>query len=121
MSDFRFLAALAVVMPALASPAFAHAFLDRSDPPVGSEVSSPPHQISLHFTEGVEPLFSSVEIHDAQGAVVPVSKPHTAPGDDRTLLVAVPNLHPGRYKVTWHVTSVDTHKTEGNFEFTVVH
>lgn len=117
----RIFAKLAVVTPLLTSPAFAHAFLDRSDPPVGSEVASPPHQISLHFTEGVEPLFCSVEIHDAQGVVVPVTKPHTAPGDDRTLLVAVPELHTGRYTVTWHATSVDTHKTEGHFEFSVAH
>ena len=111
---------LAVVTPLLASPAFAHAFLDRANPPVGSEVSAP-HQISLHFTEGVEPVFCTVEIHDAQGTAIPVSKPKTAPGDDRTLLVAVPDLHAGRYTVTWHATSVDTHKTEGKFQFSVVH
>ena len=110
----------AVAAPLLASPAFAHAFLDRSNPPVGSEVSTP-HQISLHFTEGVEPLFCTVEIHDAQGTAVPVSKPKTAPGDDRTLLVSVPDLNAGRYTVTWHATSVDTHKTEGSFQFSVVH
>lgn len=112
---------LLVVTPLLASPAFAHAFLDRSDPPVGSEVTSAPHQISLHFTEGVEPVFCSVVMRDAQGVVVPVSKPRTAPGDDHRLLVDLPDLHPGRYTVTWHVTSVDTHKTEGNFQFTIVH
>ena len=117
----RTFAWLAVVTPLMASPACAHAFLDRANPPVGSEVSSPPQQISLHFTEGVEPLFSSVEIHDAQGAVVQASKPHTAPGDDRTLLVGVPDLHTGHYTVTWHATSVDTHKTEGTFQFSVVH
>jgi methionine-rich copper-binding protein CopC len=112
---------LLVVTPLLVSPAFAHAFLDHSDPPVGSEVTSTPHQISLHFTEGVEPVFCSVEIRDAQGAVVPVSKPRTAPGDERRLLVDVPDLHAGRYTVTWHATSVDTHKTEGHFQFTIVH
>ena len=62
--------------------------------------ASAPHQISLHFTEGVEPLFSSVEIHDAQGHVVAVSKPHSALGDDRRLLVDVPDLQVGHYKVT---------------------
>ena len=50
-----------------------------------------------------------------------VGKPHTAPGDDRRLLVDVPDLHAGHYKVTWHVTSVDTHKTEGSFQFSVIH
>ena len=52
---------------------------------------------------------------------MPVSKPHIAPGDDRKLLVDLPDLHAGHYTVTWHVTSVDTHKTEGSFQFSVVH
>jgi methionine-rich copper-binding protein CopC len=28
-------------------------------------------------------------------------------------------LAPGNYTVKWHVTSVDTHKTQGSFSFTV--
>jgi len=33
--------------------------------------------------------------------------------------MAVPPLAPGRYRVKWHVLSVDTHVTEGDFTFTV--
>jgi hypothetical protein len=116
----RTFAWLAVMALLLASSAFAHAFLERSTPPVGSEVSAP-QQISLHFTEGVEPMFSSIEIHDALGALVPIGKPHTVPAGDRDLVVDLPDLHAGRYTVTWHVTSVDTHKTEGSFQFSVIH
>ena len=36
-------------------------------------------------------------------------------------IVELPRLSPGTYTVIWHVTSVDTHKTEGNFKFTVTH
>jgi copper resistance protein C len=28
-------------------------------------------------------------------------------------------LAPGVYQVQWHVISVDTHRTQGNFSFTV--
>jgi copper resistance protein C len=35
--------------------------------------------------------------------------------------VTLPKLPPGTYTVNWHVTSVDTHKTEGNYTFTVAH
>jgi len=31
----------------------------------------------------------------------------------------LPQLKPGRYRVRWHVVSVDTHRTEGSFEFSV--
>ena len=39
--------------------------------------------------------------------------------DATVLTVSVGNLPAGTYKVTWKVTSVDTHKTHGSFTFTV--
>jgi methionine-rich copper-binding protein CopC len=103
----------------LASPVFAHAFLERASPPVGGEVAVSPPQIALTFTEGVEPSFSTIEIHDSQGTLVVTDKPRTVSDDSRKLVVDVPMLHTGKYTVIWHVTSVDTHKTEGRFQFTV--
>jgi copper resistance protein C len=103
----------------LASPAFAHAFLERASPPVGGEVVSSPPRIALTFTEGVEPLFSTIEVRDPEGTLVVTGKPRTESGDNRKLVVEVPVLHTGKYTVIWHVTSVDTHKTEGRFQFTV--
>jgi copper resistance protein C len=35
------------------------------------------------------------------------------------LAVALPRLGAGAYTVIWHVTSVDTHKTEGRYQFTI--
>jgi methionine-rich copper-binding protein CopC len=98
--------------------AFAHAFLDRASPAVGSEVSGPPTSISLTYTEPVEPLFSTVHVTDAAGGRVDEGKPATQ-DDGRILQVALKSLPPGVYTVEWHVTSVDTHKTEGHFTFTV--
>jgi methionine-rich copper-binding protein CopC len=100
-------------------PAFGHAFLERAQPPVGSEADSPPPRIVLTFTEGVEPLFSVVELRDPNGTVVPTDRPRTSPDDNRQLIVDLPVLAHGEYTVTWHVTSVDTHKTEGSFRFKV--
>ena len=42
-----------------------------------------------------------------------------AQGEGRVLQVKLKPLPPGVYTVVWHVTSVDTHKTEGHFTFTV--
>ena len=106
---------------AFASPAFAHAFLERASPPVGSEVGTSPPELYLTFTEGVEPLFSTIEVSDASGAAIAAGKPHVAPGNDRRLVIDLPELPPGTYTVIWHATSVDTHKTEGSYRFTVTH
>jgi len=43
----------------------------------------------------------------------------TAVGDPKTLVIGLKALKPGDYSVDWHVTSVDTHKTQGHFSFTV--
>jgi hypothetical protein len=114
----------AFVIPAalsLATPAWAHAFLERASPPVGSEVATSPPELAITFTEGVEPLFSTIELHAQNGAPVPAGAPHVAPDNNRVLSVQLPKLPPGIYTVIWHATSVDTHKTEGNFQFTVIH
>ena len=110
---------LAVAALCITSPAFAHAMLERASPPVGSEAASPPHEIALTFTEGVEPLFSSIEVRNAEGTVVTTGKPHLAAGNPRRLAIDLPALQGGKYTVIWHVTSVDTHKTEGSYRFTV--
>jgi methionine-rich copper-binding protein CopC len=102
----------------ISQAAFAHAFLDRSSPAVGSAVSASPPALRLTYTEPVEPLFSTIQVTDAAGARVDEGKP--APLDDgRVLTVRLKPLPPGVYAVEWHVTSVDTHKTEGHFTFTV--
>jgi methionine-rich copper-binding protein CopC len=98
--------------------AFAHAFLDRASPAVGSEVTGSPPTLALTYTEPVEPLFCTVHVTDANGARVDEGKP-TPQDDGRVLLITLKSLPPGIYSVEWHVTSVDTHKTEGHFTFTV--
>jgi methionine-rich copper-binding protein CopC len=98
--------------------AWAHAFLERASPAVGSEVSGSPSALTLTYSEPVEPLFSTVEVTNAGGTVVTNGKP--LPKDDgRVLVVRLKPLSPGVYSVAWHVTSVDTHKTDGHFTFTV--
>jgi methionine-rich copper-binding protein CopC len=103
---------------ALAAPsARAHAFLDHAIPAVGSAVPPSPKALDLFFTEGVVPAFSSVTV-TANGKPVTVGKPRNGQ-DAKELIVALPKLPPGDYTVTWHVTSVDTHKTQGDFHFAV--
>lgn len=80
-----------------------------------------PVRRSAASTEGVEPLFSTIVVHGANGATNATGKPHVAPDSNRRLIVELPKLTPGTYTVNWHVTSVDTHKTEGKYTFTVTH
>jgi methionine-rich copper-binding protein CopC len=110
----QLVATVAVIMAA-----DAHAFLDRAVPPVGGAVPASPKEIRLIFSEGVEPRFSGIEIATSDGRPIATGPAATAPGDDKQLVLVVPPLTPGRYRVSWHVVSVDTHRTEGQYTFKV--
>lgn len=107
--------ALTAVLLAVATAADAHAQLDHSVPAVGSTVASSPGKVTLYFTEQLEPKFSGGEVRNAAGARV--DKGRSVSGS--VMQLSVGGLSPGTYSVTWHVLSVDTHKTQGNFGFNV--
>lgn len=44
---------------------------------------------------------------------------HIAVKGFNTMRIGLKSLPQGTYRVRWHVLSVDTHKTEGNFTFRV--
>lgn len=109
----------ALVAGILAPRAKAHAFLDHARPEVGSTINRSPHEIRLWFTESLEPAFSSVEVLDRNRHEVDDKNAHVDPKDRMLLDVSVPRLSPGTYTVMWHVVSIDTHRTEGHFQFTI--
>lgn len=116
----RFLIAVVLAACAFATTeARAHAFLDHAVPAVGGTVTASPSEISAWFTEELEPAFSKIEVSDAAGARVDKGDSHIDPSDATLLHVSLKPLQPGIYRVHWHVVSVDTHRTEGNFTFTV--
>ncbi|MBV9811722.1 MAG: copper homeostasis periplasmic binding protein CopC [Acetobacteraceae bacterium] len=100
-------------------PALAHAHLQSAVPPVGGTVSAAPTEVQIKYSEGVEPRFCSVAVTNAGGARVDAGAAHIASGDNTRLIVPLKPLSPGIYHVEWHATAVDTHKTEGKFDFTV--
>jgi methionine-rich copper-binding protein CopC len=112
-------AVLAAFVAVLAPPAFAHAFLDSALPRVGSTIPAAPAEVQLSFTQGIEPAFSSIDVQDSAGARVDSGAAHAVVGDNTKFAVPIKNLSAGTYTVIWHVTSVDTHKTQGKFHFSV--
>ncbi|HJS86599.1 MAG TPA: copper resistance protein CopC, partial [Acetobacteraceae bacterium] len=100
------------------SSAGAHAVLEHASPPVGGRIAAAPATLDLSFTEGVVPRFSSVEVLGPSGKALRTGAPRSGKSG-RELIVTLPPLAPGQYMVVWHVTSQDTHKTEGRFSFTV--
>jgi len=102
----------------LAGPALAHAFLKTATPAVGATVQQAPATVVIDFTEGVEPRFSTITVQDGSGARMDLGGVHLQ-GGNQHIAVGLKPLPPGTYKVTWTATAVDTHKTQGDYSFTV--
>ncbi|MGH6741091.1 MAG: copper homeostasis periplasmic binding protein CopC [Bradyrhizobium sp.] len=106
----------AILLPA--TSVHAHARLDHASPAVGS-VGPAPKSVTLWFTESLEPAFSTIEVQNAQGVTVQSGKASVDPANRTQLHVSLKALAPGTYKVIWRVLSVDTHRTQGDFTFSV--
>jgi copper resistance protein C len=109
---------IALTLPALligTAAAYAHAHLERATPAPESTVQTAPSEVTLWFTQQLEPAFSSAQVRDGSGARVD----RGARIDGMQIHVAMNPLPPGTYQVHWKVLSVDTHTTEGNFSFRV--
>ena len=112
----------AVALAALllgAGAAWSHAFLERAEPRVGSTVKSPPSQVRVWFTEALEPAFSTLEVLNQFGERVDLGPARVDAASPALLRVPLKPLGPGTYRVKWRVLSVDTHVTEGDFNFRV--
>jgi methionine-rich copper-binding protein CopC len=105
------------VLPVLR--AGAHAFLDHANPAVGSTVRASPAQVRVWFTQHLEPAFSTVRVLDRSGKQVDNGESRVDTANATLLVVSLPALGPGTYKVIWRVLSVDAHVTEGDFTFDV--
>jgi methionine-rich copper-binding protein CopC len=111
----KFLISLVPALLLGSGAAYAHAYLDHANPRVGSTVRTAPRQVTLSFSQKLEPSFSSAQVTDAAGTRVDQG----ARVSGMQINVSVKPLPPGTYRVHWKVLSVDTHTTEGNFTFRV--
>jgi methionine-rich copper-binding protein CopC len=96
--------------------ASAHAMLDHAEPRVGNKVAAAPRQVTLWFTQKLEPAFSTIMVTNAAGQRVDTGKTRVS-GSQMSVSLRAGGT--GTYHVNWHVLSVDTHTTEGNFTFQV--
>ncbi len=108
---------IAMVIAWLASPAMAHAFLEEAHPRAGENLKPAPAKVELQFTEALEPAFSGISVTSADGREMTAGPPDVSGEEMDAPLKA---LSPGRYRVTWHAVSVDTHRTEGKYNFLVL-
>jgi len=119
MSIKRVLLAIIVASFAGITAAMAHAHLQKAEPPIDAVVQTAPGEVTLWFTQKLEPAFSHVQVFDAAGRRVDQDDSRVDTADATVMHVSLKPLGAGAYKVAWRAVSVDTHVTEGSHIFTV--
>ena len=111
--------AAAAASLALPAAARAHAALLQTTPVASKIVNAPPKQVSLRYSEAVEPRFAIVSVTNVAGGKETAGAPSRSPSNADTLVVPLKQLYEGWYLVYWRVISVDGHPVRGAFTFAV--
>jgi len=110
---------VAAILGGLSGRADAHALLRSAVPRVGSTATAV-SELWRTFTEPLEAAFSTVILSRSDGTSMVAPKAQADQHDAKVLVVKPSQpLAPGRYKVEWRVVSVDTHHTQGSYQFDV--
>ncbi|MEM5298034.1 copper homeostasis periplasmic binding protein CopC [Burkholderia sp. JPY481] len=116
-STLRALMSGAVAL-AMSSTAFAHAHPISSVPAANAEAVAPA-DVTIHFTEPLEPAFSKITLADGSGKSAASTASTVDSADAREMRLALPQLSSGRYAVHWVAVATDGHRTQGDFAFNV--
>ncbi len=116
MRRLAIVAVIPLLLLLVTDGASAHAFLDHAEPRVGNTVATAPREVTLWFTQRLEPAFSRVTVTNPAGQRVDAGNTRVS---GNQMSVSLRSGGPGTYRVKWHVLSVDTHTTDGNFTFRV--
>lgn len=119
----RWLPSLAIIALAVAlltpESARAHSFLASTEPRQGARLATSPDEVALQFSEAVASGGPEVTVRRADGRDVEAPAVALASGA-AVVRQPLPELRPGVYIVSWHVTSaLDGHESAGEFAFAV--
>ncbi|MDP8959867.1 MAG: copper resistance protein CopC/CopD [Actinomycetota bacterium] len=113
------LALFLTLLLGLGGPAWAHAFLVRTDPAQGARLQTAPQAVAFQFSEPAILETARVAVRKASGAELEAG-PLRAELEGRVLRLSLPPLEDGIYLVAWHVVSArDAHESAGEFAFAV--
>jgi len=109
---------LGALLLATAQLALAHAHPTQQTPAPDATVEAP-HEVTIDFTEGLEPAFSTLTVVDAAGKQVNSAKSAVDATNKKHMSVALGDLKTGAYQVKWTAVADDGHRTQGHYLFNV--
>ena len=104
-----------VLLASAGTAALAHAHLEKTTPADGSVITAAPQNLVLEFSESAQ--LAALWIA-ADGSSRRKLTPLPQQSEQR-IVVALPNLAPGSYLVSWRVVGADGHVVPGQIRFTL--
>jgi methionine-rich copper-binding protein CopC len=101
------------------TPVLAHAALVKTEPPRRAILAKAPSQVQLWFNEEIESAYASLIVLDINKNPVTEVKPQLASDNQKSIVLPLPELTPGKYSVKFRVLSLDGHVIQSSFDFTV--
>lgn len=103
------------------SAGYAHAVLVSSTPKNNATVKSSPAKVTLNFDSRIEKQLSQVVLRDKTSRKMPLKTPKGGykAGKINQLIVPLPKLKSGTYRLEYRVLATDGHLTPGAIRFTV--
>lgn len=108
---------VAVLVAVTPGTALAHNQLRFADPADTSALAAAPRQVTLTFSERLDPQFTTVAVTDAAGGAMTAGPVQVS--DTTAVQPLVPTLGAGAFTVAYRVVSVDGHPVTGSLKFTV--
>src|SRR5215218_8069387 len=98
----------------------AHAFVAKSDPAASAVLATAPTQVTIWFTERLEPEATSATLSDHLGNTIPGTS-YRIGDDPKQLIVSLPSgLTNGTYSIVWkNISADDGHPAKGYLPFTI--
>lgn len=112
------LLAACVSLVGLAGPAAAHAGLIESSPADGASVQPAPRQVSLRFTEPLDPKLIALVVTGPDGPESNAGPPFVSGAE--VVQPLPPASGDGMYRVAYRVVSTDGHPVQGQVGFRVI-
>ncbi len=100
--------------------ALAHAEYASSEPGEGATVASAPSNVTVTFTEDLDPASTTLKVTGPSGQDVTNGKTDVSTSATKVATVPITAGGDGTYTVNWHaVSDDDKHSSEGTFTFNV--
>ncbi|MFJ9499147.1 copper resistance CopC/CopD family protein [Brevibacillus centrosporus] len=111
--------ALFLVLSVTPTAVQAHAGLMGSQPKDNEVLQANPGQISMRFTEVLEPDLVAIHLYNWKGEEVQLEAPTLQPGDASQVNAKLPDLPEGTYTAIVSVVSEDGHPVEERLTFSI--